>query len=1504
MPGTPSPKRKKTFTVARSIPSTPTLDLSGANEDVSSPGKASMSKEEVRAILNKQIRRDNNGKIVAHAALGTPDDVEQFEEYLATPLSTTKTNSLKSMSSRSLKSSASRLVAKAITSRAVISALTVKKEIPETKQETGAPRSDAEGVQSQVKTQQMKEYKKMLRSMPIHERISMEREKKVLLIWETRNREWERFKAKMSKKLNKPEDDLVMVKASEYRQQKEEYDLINKATPQEEKHGKEYWSVSLRDEGTRFVPVGNVFSGLFCPIREDKNPMAEIIRRPMDPRRRRLHQTDHQGKFNEALQARKNLLRRNIQRIRPHQIDPVNCDGLKVDSQDLFEWATISSQKHYDYLLQSELENECVTSAILCPLNTQSQSSDQNATFIAPCLNIVEELGSINTGDVHLPFHTSIATVQTKVIWLQNPGNITFQFTWMHYGPSHRDFAIEAAGLSPRTFVSQENGVLHPMETICIRFSFFSATPGVFLEKWKVTIDPYLAEHNNDIIYASERNLHLTCVAVDTRAPFQARASGSLKIAKLSNQYMVGSLLREIVTNMDYPSRDARDIPEENRRDAFERVNCRFSVHYSRELYEMMLELYERAQNLISADKQAKLIQGGTGDDMSLKPILADGEEPSPSNIAEGYPPWDGLLTTLLHLAKEADQISKTHFKSLTPRKDSLDDEDDASDGDDEEDDGDDDDGDAPTSRMKKSIFKPVFQLAFEELRHLSLFRPHSPQILMDEIASRLSFWASEIPVVASILELDDEPEVHTELCARAANFVCTTVDESISALYEKETKHAVGHFRRKHLWINDKLPMEVGLFQATSISNTNIVFHVDLDVSHCFTLAPCPQEANDEQPGELTVLPCEWKWMDGIDTFTPAKIAQVATVLNTLIQRYTNIFQSNDPVEAIMINVLLLSTMSTPQHSKPKRKIVLQPPPAPQPSMKFVADKLERELDRAINFVGTMEAFHHLTAKRVSSVASVVDPNPANSEPDLPTDILPPMLNFQIHVVESFELLSQTPQPVVTKETLQPPAEEKQPPKDDKKDKKKGKKDKPDEDAKPSAPNPVVVSDEEPPKSYASVDLQQQAVWDGTYSNAISNSLSGWTDVLVSDTFGRNDWETSAAINVPRWYLGPRLFAECQHVARFIQPHDDLVLRENPRGKLSVVFGGKSFSTKLWLFDGLLEVADEIFLCGGVATAFWRYLHLTLDDRKTCAGDPSFEVDVEPAMSWRVVDTIRRKAARYLVRLFLPFDWLAGDAPLDDGKDLSSQTDSPSDDSRPSAANINAADDDEEEDEDEGDEDEEDGGNDDDETETRKSKKSKKKGAYCDRLQIDFLVGVVTVVEPPETHSPMKTQTYDGTVLHLAYTDATEWILVDDVLPGTLSQFRCRTQTADGALVQTPHIHEWIQRAFDTGPLSMQSLVNHMASVPQVILAGLPGMADYAEFQGSTKALTFILQQKEPSNVLVVGSRTHEWLNQLAASDVILATSASNAAVLKYLVAGQTHPALVGLSEAPSTYV
>ena len=41
----------------------------------------------------------------------------------------------------------------------------------------------------------------------------------------------------------------------------------------------EYWLMSLRGEGIRFVRVGNIFSGLFCPVKDDNNPVGEMIRR-------------------------------------------------------------------------------------------------------------------------------------------------------------------------------------------------------------------------------------------------------------------------------------------------------------------------------------------------------------------------------------------------------------------------------------------------------------------------------------------------------------------------------------------------------------------------------------------------------------------------------------------------------------------------------------------------------------------------------------------------------------------------------------------------------------------------------------------------------------------------------------------------------------------------------------------------------------------------------------------------------------------------------------------------------------------------------------------------------------------------------------------------------------------------------------------------------------------------------------------------------------------------
>merc|ERR1719247_3948403 len=77
----------------------------------------------------------------------------------------------------------------------------------------------------------------------------------------------------------------VMFTGDEFRERIEEYDLIDKALPREEKFADSLWFMSLRDSWCRYIPLGSIFSGLFCKVREkDISEKAfTIIRHPRQP---------------------------------------------------------------------------------------------------------------------------------------------------------------------------------------------------------------------------------------------------------------------------------------------------------------------------------------------------------------------------------------------------------------------------------------------------------------------------------------------------------------------------------------------------------------------------------------------------------------------------------------------------------------------------------------------------------------------------------------------------------------------------------------------------------------------------------------------------------------------------------------------------------------------------------------------------------------------------------------------------------------------------------------------------------------------------------------------------------------------------------------------------------------------------------------------------------------------------------------------------------------------
>lgn len=168
--------------------------------------------------------------------------------------------------------------------------------------------------------------------------------------------DWDAFKARISRRLGKAVNQLVMTRADEYREQTEAYELIQQATPVEHQHGSDYWLMSLRGDGTRYVQVGNIFSGLFCPVKQHAAghkevrggtrmhalaavtdaaagacALPQLVRRPAVAATRWQHggSPTRSWRTSTALRTRRQQLRRNLEKLRPHEVADAETLGTR-----------------------------------------------------------------------------------------------------------------------------------------------------------------------------------------------------------------------------------------------------------------------------------------------------------------------------------------------------------------------------------------------------------------------------------------------------------------------------------------------------------------------------------------------------------------------------------------------------------------------------------------------------------------------------------------------------------------------------------------------------------------------------------------------------------------------------------------------------------------------------------------------------------------------------------------------------------------------------------------------------------------------------------------------------------------------------------------------------------------------------------------------------------------------------------------------------------------------
>ena len=426
--------------------------------------------------------------------------------------------------------------------------------------------------------------------------IVSRRETNALKKWKKIQKTWRTFRTNMAKSLGKHPDDLVVSRAMEYREKREEYDMLEGATPADLKHGSEYWMMSLRGMGTRYVPVGNIFSGLFCPVNEEKEYEIDIVRQPgmKDPNRKN---PPKDWRHSHTLMDRQKRLKKQLNEMRPHFIGVAETESLVVRAENLFEWAENSSNEYF-----KRVENEGENITILeKELIKDGKEGKVGTTDDEKEIEAIEDMlpksgpnmllygktegnnnDTNNNDGTRLLLTSNVKAQSDGTIVAENIGTTAIFYEWvkLESTPALDPSLTGGAHSQGQLYCRDRAGVLLPGHTKDFSFSFRSNVAGIFTEKWAINTTPSLF---NGI----SQEVTVRCVVVEEDVYVKQREAIENKLAEQALVHGVEDILRDVVRDIRTPP-PPPPTEEELKIKDFENKNTDLptKIYYDETLYE------------------------------------------------------------------------------------------------------------------------------------------------------------------------------------------------------------------------------------------------------------------------------------------------------------------------------------------------------------------------------------------------------------------------------------------------------------------------------------------------------------------------------------------------------------------------------------------------------------------------------------------------------------------------------------------------------------------------------------------------------------------------------------------------------------------------------------------------------------------------------------------------------------------------------------------------------
>lgn len=491
-----------------------------------------------------------------------------------------------------------------------------------------------------------------LKTRTLEEQIVAGRYERALDRWGQQQQEWEKFRHLASQKTGRDKEELVVTRAEEHRERLEVMELLDRATPDEIKSGGFNWYHSLRGEGTRFVQIGNMFSGLQLPMKLHKeNYVHEIIRKPlMVDLTTARHAAEASGRRRPRSWRDDEYL---LTRIRKYG------GRMKEMAPGLLE---------YDEILEPEVKSLHPSAAEpgIGPEEELMAALTEEGGMAEPAWQFEQDelagAGMVPTEGPHaevspatLHFQADVKMQSAQTLRLRNTGTAVVQFEWVQNLPeqSFQESILPQDG-TPYFTCHQTSGRILPGEVVQTMFSFTADKPGTFTSSWCLKTYPELKE--------PIMKLAMNASATLGDLHWERRSALQEFIKKEQTISLASELAEDIVeaVRLQPPPLPPLSEPAVQER-LFEEVNAADGLFWSPQTWDTLSALREQVEGMVPAREQTD--EGAKIPTFVPRPGRGHAPKPKvePPSAAEPLPPLESLgVPSISRMRQQLEQLPGT----------------------------------------------------------------------------------------------------------------------------------------------------------------------------------------------------------------------------------------------------------------------------------------------------------------------------------------------------------------------------------------------------------------------------------------------------------------------------------------------------------------------------------------------------------------------------------------------------------------------------------------------------------------------------------------------------------------------------------------------------------------------------------------------------------------------------------------------------------------------------